>query len=535
MLWLCAASAAQAQQAVDPAGDGTASGTWPAAGATADEAFAGPREAEAIAIPPAAVGGGVREPTLFLGGWSAVVGADLAAEDPAEDVLVLRNRLDLDLRHSPSDNLRVRLAGRLNHRVQAGHRPGSWAPSWTLDLPDLGMRYDTVAELREASLQWTHGESVWTVGRDTLSWGALELQSPLRIINPVDFSLGLASALSNPDDPPLLPTWLVRLQRPLGPGQLDLVLLPFLDQHRFSPFATDTAMVQPGVGPDLPASLASMLRRADLRLDRSLSESLMLALRPPSATPLDGSLAARWSMRLDGWDLAAVALWTWDRLPALHLDRELLTVLGAVAGAGFDATQLGQALSDPQVAAALSASQGKQLTDLVRATWHRRGVVGLELQGEPVAGWLVRADVAWSHQKVLMDAQFKPLRSALWQAGAGIEHGLGDWLTALAEVTWTWAYQVPRGTALLLTARHQVQVAAGLQARWGEAQTWSAQLGGFYGVSLGDWAVAPRLTWEFLPDWRTAVGAVIADGPRTSPGGLFGSDDQVLVELRRVF
>lgn len=474
-------------------------------------------------------------PTLFSGAWTALLGIDTAAEDPQEDVLSLRNRLDLELRHPLASQRSVALSARLWHRAQVGHRPGQWTPAFTGDLPDLGMRYDAVAELRDASMSWTRPWGRLTIGRATLNWGTLELQSPLRVLAPSDFSQGLVGALSNPDESPLLPTWLVRWEAQLGPGQLDAVYLPFFEQHRLSPFATDAAFVRPGLGPELPASIAPMLRRLDLRLDRSLGDTLVLALKPPSATPLDGSLGLRYAARLGGWDVALQAVAGWDRMPELRFDQDLLLLLGATASAGFDLPKLAEGFSDPAVAAAAQRSQGKALTDLVQASWRRRLLVGLEAQGEPVDGWLVRAELGWSPGKVLIDQQFRPIRSAQLLAGAGLEHGLGDWLNALAEVTWQFSYDAPGDLPLLMTARHQIQVAGGLQARLGDGQPWTVQLGGLYGVSLGDWAAAPRVAYTWEEGWTVALGAVVADGPPLAPGGLFRTDDQVLCEVRRQF
>ncbi len=474
-------------------------------------------------------------PTLFSAAWTGTLAVDTAADDPAEDVLLLRNRLDLDLQHPVSETLRVHLAGRLGHRASVGHQPGTWTPAFTSRGPDFGGRYDTVADLREANLRATWGPLALTVGREVVRWGALELQSPFAGICPMDFSQGLAGMLAAPDEPPLLPATMLRLESPLGPGQLDALFLPFFEQHRFSPFATDAALVRPGLGPELPAVLASQLRGLDLRLDRSLSESLMLALAPPSATPLDGSLGLRWSTQLGQADLALTALWLWDRMPELHLDPDLALLLSRSYAAGFDATKLVALYADPAFAAAAGRAKGKTWTDLARATWHRRAVVGGELQWELAEGWVLRADAAWSDQKVMLDTQFQPVLSGMLQTGAGLEHGVGSGVTLLGELTWDWAYQAPADRKLLLAARHNLRLTAGALARLGEAEDWTLQLLGFYGISLHDWAVAPRIAYQLAPRWRAGVAAVVQGGPSNTLGGMLATDDQVLFEVRRTF
>ncbi|MBI5611389.1 MAG: hypothetical protein HY902_21130 [Deltaproteobacteria bacterium] len=474
-------------------------------------------------------------PTLFSAAWTATLGVDSAAEDPGEDVLVQRNRLDLDVQHPVSAALRVHLAGRLGHRASVGHRPGAWTPAWTSKGPDFGVRYDAVADLREANLRANWGALALTVGRDVVRWGGLELQSPFAVVCPMDFSQGLAGMLAAPDEPPLLPATMLRLEAPLGPGQLDALFLPFFEQHRFSPFATDAAMVRPGLGPELPAVLASQLRGMDLRLDRSLSESLMLALAPPSATPLDGSVGLRWSTQAGQADVALTALWLWDRMPELHLDPDLALLLSRSYAAGFDATKLVALYAEPDFAAAAARAKGKTWADLARATWHRRALLGGELQWEIADGWVVRADAAWTDQKVLLDTQFQPVLSGMVQAGAGLEHGVGGRVTLLGELTWDWAYGAPRDRTLLLAARHTLRLTAGALARLGEAEDWTAQIAGFYGISLRDWALAPRLTYQFAERWRAGLGAIVQGGPSNTLGGMLAADDQVLVELRRAW
>lgn len=474
-------------------------------------------------------------PTLFSAAWTGVLGGDLAAEDPAQDVLALRNRLDLEVHHPVRAGLSVRLAARLVHRAQVGHDGAVYRPAFRATGPDLGMRYDFDGQLRQAWLQSQTAVGRLTVGREIANWGVLELQSPLRFLHPIDLSQGLIGSLSDAEVSPLVPSWMVRLQRELGPGQLDIVGLPFFEQHRYSPFATDAAMVRPGVGPELSGTLGALLRRLDLRLDRQLSEALMTALRPPSATPLDGSLAARWQVHLASMEVAVVAAWAWDRLPELHLDADLLMLLGRTLESGFDTSKLAANFADPAFVAATERAKGKSLTDLATARWHRRAIVGVEWQAEVGQGWMAKAELAWSHHRVLMTTQLQPLGSPLVQTGFGLEKTWGDWLTVLAEANWQFAYEVPRGQPLLLAARNQWQVGGGLLARLGDGQAWVAQLGGFYGISLQDWAIAPRLSWEFAEHWRTALGAVVADGPANSPAGFFGNDDQVLLELRRTF
>ncbi len=522
-IWLCVASwpAHALAQAIVPALTATAT--------VLDEFGDGGAVAESPAeAPPAG-------PTLFWGAWVGVLGLDIAAEDPAEDVLALRNRLDLDVKHPLPGGLQVRLSARMLHRAQVGHQGAITKPAFAADLPDLGMRYDLDSQLRFANLQWSADWGRLTVGRDTVNWGALELQSALRFLHPMDLSNGLVGSLGNAEESPLLPSWLLRLERPLGPGQLDVVFLPFFDQHRFSPFATDAAFVRPGQGPELSGSLAVLLRRLDLRLDRQLSQALMSALRPASDTPLDGTPAARWRTTLGQFDVALVAAWAWDRLPELHLDQDLLLLLSRTADAGFDTAKLASMFADPAVAAAAERAKGKTVADLAEATWRRRGIVGVEAQGELAQGWMARGELAWSHQRVFMDTGFRPLLSPLAQGGVGLERNWGDRAAAVVEFSGQWAYLVPKDTELMLAAALQWQVGGGLLVRWGEADAWSAQLGGYYGVTLRDWAVAPRVAWQLGDRWQATVGAVVADGPTNSMGGWFGADDQVLFEARRTF
>ena len=467
-----------------------------------------------------------------------MLGMDTRAEVPLEDVGVLYNRFDLDLRHPLSDTMRTRMAARFTHIASVGHEPGEYTPAFRADWPSLGMRYDYYADLREAYVQWD--SSRWgnlTVGRDLALWGALELQSPLRILNPTDFSMGLFGALGNTDDTTAMADFMVKWQRDVGLGTLEVVYLPFFTQHRFSPIATDTAMIRPDLGPQIPTGLFTLARRMDLRLDRSLSDALIYALKPPPATPLDGSIAGRWKHKIGNWDVNFDAIWNWDRLPKLTFDKDIATVLGKTAEAGFDQQKQLALLGDSEFIAAngrLNGS-GKTMTDLVKAEWQRRVTLGMEWSGELHEGWMLRGDAAYTPKKVLLDAQFQPVVSALTQVGMGLEYSREDWLVALVECTYQFASDVKEGQALFMMARHHVTAVGGLVLRLGEGQPWTVQLGGMYGVNLGDYAAAPKLSYQIDENWRVGLGAIVSGGPPLSPGGLFKTDDQVLFDVRKAF
>ena len=56
-----------------------------------------------------------------------------------------------------------------------------------------------------------------------------------------------------------------------------------------------------------------------------------------------------------------------------------------------------------------------------------------------------------------------------------------------------------------------------------------------WGVSLGDWALAPRAAYEFAPGWQAGLGLALAGGPPASPAGLFRTDNQALLDVRKAF
>lgn len=483
-----------------------------------------------------------QEPTLFSGQWSTLLGVDTRAEAPQEDIAVLRSRLDLDVRHPLDETWKIRLGARLHYRASLAHDGGGYSPSFTSNAPDFGLRYDQFAEVRHAFVQYQGELGTITVGNDIAQWGALELQSPLRILNPQDYSLGLLGALGS-EETLAIPDFMLRWSHPLGAGAIELICQPFFAQHRFSPFATDTAMVRPDLGPQIPSTLYPMLRQMDLRLDRHLGETLMLALKPPSASPLNASLAGRLQQHVGKWDFALDAIWNWDRLPQLHFDKDVAFLLGKFSEAGFNQQkQLNMAL-DPEVQAASKRADdaGKGMMDLVTATFQRRLVFGLEWGGEIAEGLMIRGDIAVTPRigtfggRVLFDAQFNPVVSSMWQAGAGFEYQHDDWLVAIAEANYQFASDVPKETQLFLMSRQQVTLVGGLVLRLGEGQPWTLQLGGMYGATLGDYAVAPRVTYEFSHSYKLGLGAAVAGGPATSPGGLFRTDDQILLDLRKAF
>lgn len=529
MAWLTGLSPALYAQALDQGGElpGTDLPGSDLPGADLEAGFALPSDASP-AMP--------LEPTLFAGSLGTALGLDTQTEDPLEDMAALHSRIDLDLRHPLAQGLRVRLAARFQHRAALGHR-GDHEPAFVADWPAFGMRFDQGAELREAYVQWERPWGRLVVGRDIVQWGALELQSPLRVVNPMDYSAGVLGNLAG-DDTQALADLMVRWERPVGADSgLEFVYQPFFASHRFSLIATDTAALRQDLGPSLPPALFAQLRRIDLRLDRQLGQALLLALEPPPAAPWHGSLAARGHTRLGVWDVAAVAIWNWDRLPRLDFDEDVALVLGALAGAGFGIENQLKAFADPKVTAANErlGAAGKGPEDLVQATWRRRIVLGLEAEGPLAEGWLLRADAAVSPSRVLLDDRFAPLESPLVQGGLGVEFSHEDWLVALLEWNYQWVVDVPSGRRPFLLAKHHHALAGGLVLRLGEGQPWTVQLGGMWGISLGDWAALPKVQYAWAENWTLGLGAAVAGGPVASVGGLIRQDDQVVFDVRRAF
>ena len=473
--------------------------------------------------------------TIFRGRAAAVLALDWQGQDPAEDVADLATRLDLDLRHPIDESSRVHLGARLSWRALAGHRDG--VPHVTADWPGFGLRYDAHAELREATLEWLRPWGRLTLGNDVVAWGAVEAGSPLDILNPKDFSLGFAAAGAGEPGSMALPDPMLRYERSFATGALAVVYQPFFAGHRVSPFATDTAMLSPAAGPALPSSLLVLTRSLDLRLDRQLGEALTTALEPPAATPLAGSVAARWRMRLGPVDVAIDAIEAWDRMPALVFDDDAATVLGAVGAAGFDQGALATAFLDPQVQAAMGRLEatGKEPTDLVTASWHRRTTLGLEVVAELGEGWMLRADFAFTLAKVLLDEDFVAFRSPLSQVAMTLEYAPDDALVIVLLVTGDWIHRAPPGRGVFLMAEKELGVGGGLAWSFGDGQLWRLTLGGRHGVVLGDSVATGRLGYRFDGGLDAGFGALWLAGPPTSPAGLFRDNDQVVFDVQYPF
>ncbi|MSP90832.1 MAG: hypothetical protein EXR79_03355 [Myxococcales bacterium] len=447
------------------------------------------------------------------------------------------------MRHPLGDGMRVRVAGRMAWRALAGHA-GDAVPSLRLDWPAYGLRHDATFELREAYVAKDFGPwGQWTLGRDVADWGALELQSPLRLLNPVDFRFGFAGALQAGGESASVPDFMLRGVRPFDAGTLEVVVQPFFAQHRFSAFATDTAVLRPGFGPPEQAALLPIVRRLDLRLDRALGEAVIAHLDAPPPSPAAASVAARFKRSVGPGDLALDVVYGWERPPMLAFDADVGLLLGVLATAGFDPQKQFDAFADAHVAAAVQrvVAAKKGPADLVRASWQRRFVLGVEWAGAVAEGWTVKVDLAHSLLlggdvgRVVYTRAFAPLRTALSQVGLGVEWQHGDSIVVLAEGLYSYAHDVPDGTQLFLQARHHATVGAGAVVRWGDQQQWTLQLGGLWGVSLGDLILAPRVAWAFGDGWTAGAGAVIANGPPESPGGLFDADDQVVLDVQRSF
>ena len=252
---------------------------------------------------------------------------------------------------------------------------------------------------------------------------------------------------------------------------------------------------------------------------------------------LAGSVAARWRSRLGPVEVGLDAIYAWDRTPALVFDADIATVLGATAGAAFDQAALAAAFLDPDVQAAVTRLQaaGKQPLDLVTATWHRRATLGTEVVVELADAWMLRADLAFTLAKVLLDADFHAFRSPLSQLAVSLEYAPDDALVVVLLVSGDWVHRPPPGRDLFLIAEREVAVGGGVSWSFGDGQPWHLTLGGRHGIVLGDSVVCGRLAYRFAGGLETGLGAVWLDGPPLTPAGLFRDNDQVLADVRYAF
>ena len=430
--------------------------------------------------------------TLFRGSWQLQLGLDTGHEDDCddrscEDVFDLRNRLDLRLQTDVTGTLRAVVEARFDHLV-VGERPEG--ETFT-GVNAERVKGHVETEVREAWLRWRPGALDITVGNQVVAWGVLDMASAQDAINPADYRRGLAPGT----EPPRIPVFAARLEGRLGPLALDGVLVPFFEAHRMNLFGSDFSMMprtgSPGGGPG--GAMFQMMRAFIDESREDEFQPLLQATEVPSDLPGSATAGLRVGTSLAGVDLHAAYLYGWDRFPRFE---------------------------------EVSALESK-------ATYSRMHVLGADataVLGEVV----VRAEAGWTPRRTLYLEGFEPVDKPTLLSGLGLDWSRDTTVNVSLEGFWFRVLDTGQDERLYLIDRDVFGVAGGGTVRLLDDDL-ALSVFGMYNVSLEDVIVAPQVAWRAADGHELAASFQLFEGPEGTVGGMFDSNDQVLLRYTGSF
>ncbi|MFN3198370.1 MAG: hypothetical protein ACE366_08145 [Bradymonadia bacterium] len=409
--------------------------------------------------------------TSFRGQWQSRVLGDLQEDREGEDVIEVRNQLELELTSEINPKLTAVVGGRITHE--------SRAPHWDFaEARALGE-----AELREGYLAWQSGPLRLTGGHQTIRWGSTEANSPNDVLAPIDLRQGLQPGLQTPALPQVAAQAIYTFDD-AGRISAEMVVLPFFTPHRVDLFGRDTAPVPSGSPFVL---LASGLRASTPRSVQEDVQPLLVAFNPPDEHLGNASGGARLSLRGSGWDLNFNSAYLWDRTPAIRI------------------------------------SPGGLIP--IESTTHRQLTLGAD--GVLALGdFTLKADAAWSQNRVLYTEGLTPARSPVVSWAGGV-----DWLphedfSITVECFGFMPLEdAPEGEVWLLIGDHLIN--AVMFARYQpESSDWGFTVAGQRGLTRGDFFVSPQVEYSPASGHQLALGVAIIHGPDDSLGGVIKHNDQ---------
>ncbi len=354
------------------------------------------------------------------------------------------------------------------------------------------------------------------VGQQTVAFGANALFGPTDILNPRELRQGLVQV--EPEDMKL-PVLAARALATVGPLSVTGVWVPFFEADRYDVFGQDMALLQPGLGVEVPGGV-------EASVEDGVQEHLLETERPG----LPGEVGVRVTGEVGGVKLGGSWVWGHEKQPQVRMDAEWEALLRA------------RERGEPADAALLLSLQERLRAGekLVTGRYERQHVVAAEAS-TLVGPVQVDVDVGFSPARTFYEDRLRPVRkrAVTWVVGAS----QAEESDLIYSVTYT-GLAVPRvGEQELLlllepgTARgrertalfHLVVGDVGYRLLGGRLQV---GLRGALEPIQRSYVVAPRVEWRVSERVHLGLAAEVYGGSPYSAFGYFNRNDQVLATLR---
>jgi hypothetical protein len=517
----------------------------------------------------------------FTGYWDGKLGFDIRHEGNREDVFDLRNKFGLAAEVNTSFMTKVYIAGRFSHYT-VGENAGD--ETWYL-FNSNDVQYEYEFELREAFIYIPNKVLNIRFGNQVVRWGYGLFNKPSDVLNPVDYREGLFNDL----EAPLVPSFMLHLDRTIGPANLSFVWIPFFKGNRMNMFGQDWAPLSAMYGNPAFSSLGLMTKMYEMidSLVNPLIEDdiqpIMLATNPPADRFENGQWGAKTEFSMGPVDFQLSYLYGWDKLPWININGEFLgnlMVLSSFAQEypGALSVLQGMATLDPdnpletglalmqkfedmspeekeafqgamQAVNAMLFDQDGNLRELsidsiFSTSYLRQHTIGMSLA--TVLGGRVglKLDGAYSPERTVFletEAGFPmPARKPTWSLSLGLEYVQSTRFDIMVELYHFHVCDLAEGEEVFVIGSDLSMFTLAAHLRLLDFDALELQFAGMIELFTLNLFLFPKISYKVNDKFKIAVGGIFAEvlgdaGDEQGPAGLFDRNDMVYLELRYSF
>ena len=218
----------------------------------------------------------------------------------------------------------IKGVGRLRYDAEDRLEPGQPQQAAIDDFtPRFFFNDDTEAELRELFADFSVGDASFRVGKQAIVWGQADGLKVLDLVNPQSFREFILEDFSDSR----IPLWSASVERPVGPGSLQLLLIADQTYHE---------MPEPGALFEFTAHLADLPSSLPVRIE---------APAKPSDRFSDADAGLRYAVGRAGWSLTFNYLYHYDDFAVM---RQTITPTQVILSPTYERSHvLGGAASKP--------------------------------------------------------------------------------------------------------------------------------------------------------------------------------------------
>lgn len=418
-------------------------------------------------------------------------GADLRQETPYEDNREWRNKLFLEVKADPTDDVRAVVSVLAEHDTLAGTRT----------------RLNYGLGLYEGFLRVRKGDFDIYLGKQIADWSKADV-SLVDTLNPRNFE----EFAGREDEFIKIPTLMARVQYTAGDDTFEAAYVPFYTPSKFALYGSDWAMLN---------NNAFGQYEGDINLELYTKQGFKPGIDDyPANNGYNGTIAARWNRMGENFDYQLSYLNGWALLPLFEFNPDFAEYL-AVQPAGARKTL--QTLTPQEVLA---------FSPLYESRPVRQNQIGFGTSGY-VGESTVRGELTVIDPQELYTNDFVLTRHTIAAGTAGIDRFLPG--NVYVNLAYLGAYvgDYPSRGLYLVEEWNHLGIGVVRGAFFGDR--FSPELRAVVNLGVEDYMLNPRLPVKIFDNTTLTLGAYELHGKRASIFGQFRENSFAYLQLRQSF